>query len=82
MLSCFFLGLSAQCEEEEEDDAFKCIVVICCFVAMQLHKEDNNMGAFSHCHFFGVYCNSMHNTKRKTTVMTHLNASSSSIVLL
>ncbi len=78
----FFGGLSAQCEEEEEDNAFKCIVVICCFVAMQLCKEDNNMGVFSRCHFFGVYYSLMQNTKRKTTTMMHLNASLSFVFLL
>jgi hypothetical protein len=55
------------------------VIIIYCFVVLQLGKEDDNMRMFRrHC-FFGGY-NSLKSTKRMRT--THSSTSSSFIVLL
>lgn len=39
-------------KEDKEDNALECVVVYYCFVIMEVCKEEDNMGAFLHCHFF------------------------------
>ncbi len=51
----FLLQLNAQCKEDDNDnDVLKRIIVIYCFVAMQLHEEDDNMGIFLHLLFYFI----------------------------
>jgi hypothetical protein len=55
------------------------VIIIYCFVVLQLCKEDDNMRTFQHHCFFLGY-NSLKSTKRMRT--THSSTSSSSFIVL
>jgi hypothetical protein len=52
-LHCRFFSLHFNAKrKEEDDDVLNCVIIIYCFVVLQLCKQDENMRMFQHHPFF------------------------------